>query len=176
MVSDNKSLGRFNLSGIEAAPKGTPQIEVSFSIDANGILKVSAKDKKTNKENTITIENNTSLSEEEIEKMIKDAEENREADNKKKDIVETKVRAESLVNQLEVAIKDQGDKMDAKQKEETEKQIKEINKLLEKEETEKLKIKLDEIDKLMQAAAQQNAGPQPKTDDDGTVEAEVKEK
>ena len=174
MVSDNKSLGRFNLSGIEAAPKGAPQIEVSFSIDANGILKVSAKDKKTNKENTITIENNTSLSEEEIERMIKEAEENREADNKKKDMVETKVRAESLVNQLEASIKEQGDKIDKKQKEETEKQIKEIKKLLEKNETEKLKSKLDEIDKVVQAAAQANT--QPKTNDDGTVEAEVKEK
>ncbi|MCK5806848.1 MAG: molecular chaperone DnaK [Mycoplasmataceae bacterium] len=176
MVSDNKSLGRFNLSGIEAAPKGTPQIEVSFSIDANGILKVSAKDKKTNKENTITIENNTSLSEEEIAKMIKEAEENREADNKKKDIVETKVRAESLINQLEASIKEQGDKMDKKQKEIAETQIKEIKELLEKEETEKLKAKLDEIDKAAQAFAQSKAQPKAKENKDGSVEAEVKEK
>ena len=111
--------------------------------------------------------------------MIKEAEENREADNKKKDIVETKVRAESLVNQLEGAIKEQGDKMDKKQKKETEKQIKDIKDLLEKDETKKLKKKLDEIDQAAQAFAQANQAnseQKPKENNDGTVEVEVKEK
>ena len=176
MANDNKSLGRFNLSGIEAAPKGVPQIEVSFSIDANGILKVSAKDKKTNKENTITIENNSSLSEEEINKMVKEAEENKEADNKKKEEVETKVRAESLVNTLERGLEEQKDKIDAKQKEETEKQIKEIKDLIAKNDTAALKTKLDEIDKMAAQFAQQAQAQGGHTKADGPVEAEVKEK
>ena len=174
MVSDNKSLGRFNLSGIEAAPKGVPQIEVSFAIDANGILKVTAKDKKTNKENTITIENNTSLSDEEIERMVKEAEANKEADTKKKEEVETKVRAESLIHQLEKAKDDEKNKMDDKQKKETDKQIKELKDLLEKKDTAKLKTKLDEIDAAAQAFAQQ--AQQAQKPADGPVEAEVKEK
>ncbi|TNK93765.1 molecular chaperone DnaK, partial [Mycoplasmopsis pullorum] len=121
MASDNKLLGQFNLSGIEPAPRGVPQIEVSFSIDVNGITKVTAKDKKTNQEQTITIENNSKLSEEEINRMVKEAEENREADAKRKEEVETIVRAETLVSQIEKANAEQGDKLDAKAKEESEK-------------------------------------------------------
>ncbi len=132
MAIDNKSLGQFNLAGIEPAPKGMPQIEVAFSIDANGILKVTAKDKKTNKEQSITIENNTSLSEEEINKMVKEAEENREADAKRKEEIETRVSAESLINQLEKGLKESGDKIDAKQKEKTTAEIKELKEMLEK--------------------------------------------
>ena len=179
MVSDNKNLGTFNLSGIEPAPRGMPQIEVSFSIDANGILKVGAKDKKTNKENTISIENNSSLSEEEIEKMIKDAEANKEADAKKKEEIEVKVRAESFVNQLEKNKKEQGDKIDVKQKEEIEKQIKEIKELIEKNNTKKLKEKLDEFEKMAQQFAQsqqQTSDQKPPSSKDGPLEAEVKEK
>lgn len=100
MASDNKMLGRFNLTGIEAAPRGVPQIEVTFSIDVNGITKVSAKDMKTQKEQTITIENSSKLSEEEIQKFIKDAEANKEADAKRKEEAETIVRAESLIDQV----------------------------------------------------------------------------
>ncbi len=184
MASDNKNLGRFALGGIESAPKGVPQIEVSFSIDANGITKVSAKDKKTNKETSITIENSSSLSEDEIEKMIKEAADNKVADEKRKDEVETTVRAESLINQLEKGIADQGDKVDKKQKEVTEKQIKEIKDLMEAKKTAELKTKLDEIEKAAQAFAQQAA--QQKRDEapseskgkpsEDTVEAEVKEK
>lgn len=182
MAADNNILGRFNLEGIEAAPKGTPQIEVSFSIDANGIIKVTAKDKKSNKENTITIQNNSSLSDEDVEKMIKDAETNKEADAKKKDEVETKVRAESLINQLEKAKETQGDKMDDKAKEETDKQIKELKDLLEKNDLENLKKKIEEFEKIAQAAAQQaqqaqSQGPNPTSDSqDAPIEAEVKEK
>ena len=177
MASDNKGLGMFNLSGIEPAPKGVPQIEVSFSIDANGILKVSAKDKKTNKENTITIENNTSLSEDEINKMVKEAEDNREADAKRKEEIEVKVKAESFVNQLEKNLEDNKDKIDAKQKKETEKQIKELKDLIKDNKTEELKKKLDEIEKMAQAfAAQQPGAQQAPKDDDSPIEADVKEK
>ena len=179
MVNDNKSLGRFNLGGIEAAPKGVPQIEVSFSIDANGILKVTAKDKKTNKENTITIENNTSLSEEEINRMIKEAEDNKAADEKKKTEVETLNRAESLVNLFEKQIAEQGDKLDPKQKEESEKQIKEIKDLMEKKDIDNLKIKLDQIEQVAQQFAQQQqagAQPNPQAADDADVEVKPEEK
>lgn len=184
MVSDNKTLGTFNLEGIEPAPRGVPQIEVSFSIDANGILKVTAKDKKTNKEQSITIENNTSLSDDEIEKMVKEAEENKAADAKKKEEVETRVRAETLINQLEKGIKEQGDKADKKQKEEAEKQIEELKKLLADNKTDELKKKLDEIEKAAAAFAeqfknQQQAQPEAKKakdSKDDVVEADVKEK
>ena len=181
MAHDNKSLGTFNLEGIEPAPRGVPQIEVSFSIDANGITKVTAKDKKTNKEQSITIENNTSLTEEEINKMVKDAEANKEADAKKKEEVEVRVRAESLINQLEKGLNDMGDKADKKQKEETQKQIDELKKLLEENKIEELKKKLDDIDKAAaafteQMKAQQGANPQQPDSKDDVVEADVKEK
>ena len=180
MARDNKELGNFNLEGIDPAPRGVPQIEVSFSIDANGILKVSAKDKKNNKEKSITIENNTSLSEDEIERMVKEAEENKAADAKKKDEVETKVRAESLINQLEKGLQEAGDKVDAKQKEETEKKIKELKDLLAENKTEELKKKLDEIDKAAAAFAQQyqqsQGQPQPADSKDDVVEGDIKEK
>ena len=178
MAADNKNLGRFNLQGIEPAQRGVPQIEVTFNIDANGILKVTAKDKKTNKEQSISIENNSSLSDEEIERMIKDAEKNKAADMKKKEEVETLVRAEALINQLEKGLNDKDAKLDEKQKKETEKQIKELKELMEKKEISKLKTKLDEIEKMAQQFAQQaQQGPTPKgPQNEETVEANVKEK
>ncbi|WKX02676.1 molecular chaperone DnaK [Candidatus Mycoplasma mahonii] len=186
MASDNKNLGRFSLGGIESAPRGVPQIEVTFSIDANGITKVNAKDKKTDKETSITIENASSLTEDEINQMIKDAEKNKDADAKRKDAVETDVRAESLINQLEKSLKDQEGKIDKKQKEQTEKQIKKLKDLKEAKKTAELKMKLDEIEKAAQAFAQQVAqqkrdSEKPKPKEKGkpgeeTVEAEVNEK
>ncbi len=179
MASDNKNLGQFNLTGIEAAPKGVPQIEVSFSIDANGITKVTAKDKKTNKEQTITIENSSSLKEEEIERMIKEAEENKEADKKRKDEADTRNRAESLINQLEAGLKAQGDKIDAKQKETTQKQIDEIKKLLEEEKFSELKTKLDQIESQAKQFAEQMKQQSQKADsgkDTDPIKGDVKEK
>ena len=181
MASDNKSLGNFNLEGIDPATRGVPQIEVSFSIDANGIIKASAKDKKSNKEQSITIENSSSLTEEEINKMVEEAEKNKAADNKKKEEVDVKVRTESLINQLEKGLKDQGNKVDKKHKEETEKQIKEFKDLLKDNKIEELKKKLDEIDKATQMFAQQAQAAQEKKEDkkdnkDDVVEGDVKEK
>ncbi|UWD34156.1 molecular chaperone DnaK [Mesomycoplasma molare] len=175
MAADNKVLGRFNLSGIEPAPKGVPQIEVSFSIDVNGITKVTAKDKKTNKEQTITIENSSSLSEEEIQKMIKEAEENREADAKKKEKVETLVRAEGLISQLEKSLSEQGDKVEASQKEMLTKQIDELKELVKEEKIDELKMKLDQIEQAAQAFAQQSANAQANSENDDTIKADVKE-
>ncbi|WP_322936216.1 molecular chaperone DnaK [Mycoplasmopsis cynos] len=161
MASDNKSLGQFNLGGIEPAPRGIPQIEVSFTIDVNGITTVTAKDLKTNKDATITISNSTKLSEEEIQKMIKEAEANKEADAKRKEEAETLVRAESLIDQIKKANAEQGDKLDAKTKEESEKLIKELQELIDKKDYATLKTKLDEVENMMRNfanfAAQQNA-------------------
>lgn len=176
MAADNKVLGRFNLSDIEPAPRGVPQIEVSFSIDVNGITKVTAKDKKTNKEQTITIENSGSLSEEEIQKMVREAEENREADAKKKEIVETTVRTEALVSQLEKSLTENSDKIDEKQKEITEKQIQELKDLLKDEKYDELKTKLDQIEQAAQAFAQNAANQSAASQDSDTFEAEVEEK
>ncbi|MCU4706845.1 molecular chaperone DnaK [Mycoplasma sp. CSL7503-lung] len=161
MAADNKTLGSFNLGGIEAAPRGVPQIEVTFSIDVNGITTVTAKDLKNNKDAKITISNSTKLTEEEIERMVKEAEANKEADAKKKEEVETIVRAESLIDQIKKANAEQGDKLDAKSKEESEKLIKELQELIDKKEISSLKEKLDQVENMMRDfanyAAQQNA-------------------
>jgi molecular chaperone DnaK len=131
MARDNKSLGNFQLSGIEPAPKGVPQIEISFNIDANGIMNVTAKDLKTNKEATITIKGSSALSEEEIQRMVKEAEENKEADEARKTAAETKHRAETLINSLEKGLNDEKAKdMPAEQKEAANKQVEELKTML----------------------------------------------
>ncbi|WP_170447255.1 molecular chaperone DnaK [Ruegeria arenilitoris] len=112
MAADNKILGQFNLEDIPPAPRGMPQIEVTFDIDANGIVSVSAKDKGTGKEQKITIQASGGLSEEDIEKMVKDAEENAEADRKRKELVEAKNQAESLIHATEKSIEEHGEKVD----------------------------------------------------------------
>ncbi|MGZ9756295.1 molecular chaperone DnaK [Mycoplasma sp. 4423] len=161
MASDNKTLGQFNLSGIEPAPRGVPQIEVSFTIDVNGITTVTAKDLKTNKDAKITITNSTKLSEEEIQRMVKEAEANKEADAKRKEEVETIVRAESLIDQIKKATAEQGDKMDEKAKAESEKLINELQELIDKKDIPALKTKLESVENVMRDfanyAAQQNA-------------------
>ena len=111
MAADNKSLGRFNLDGIPPAPRGTPQVEVSFDIDANGILTVKAKDKTTNKEQSIRIEGSSGLSEADIEKMRKDAEQNADADTKKRELVEAQNAADQVIYAAEKALREHGDKV-----------------------------------------------------------------
>lgn len=153
MAADNKILGQFNLEGIEPAPRGIPQIEVSFSIDVNGITKVTAKDKKTNKEQTITIQNTSNLSKEEVEKMVKEAEANREADQKKRREIEVTVRAEQTINQLEKVVSgEEIKKADPKQKEELEKELNSFKELLSKKSIDELETKLNEFDKKMAQA------------------------
>jgi molecular chaperone DnaK len=126
MAADNKSLGRFVLDGIAPAPRGLPQIEVTFDIDANGILNVSAKDKGTGKEQKITIKNATNLSEEEVERMRAEAEKNAEEDKKKKALVDKKNEAESLILQTEKTLKDAGDKVTDEEKKGIEEAVKEL--------------------------------------------------
>jgi molecular chaperone DnaK len=115
-VRDNKVLGQFNLEGIEPARRGTPQIEITLDIDANGILKVSAKDKKTSKENKITIKANSGLTEEEIERMVADAEANAEADAKAKAVVKARNSADAQVHQIRKQLTEVGDKITEEQK------------------------------------------------------------
>ncbi|GAW36442.1 chaperone protein DnaK [Roseovarius sp. A-2] len=112
MASDNKMLGQFNLENIPPAPRGMPQIEVTFDIDANGIVSVSAKDKGTNKEQKITIQASGGLSDEDIERMVKEAEENADADKARRELVESRNQAESLINSTEKSLEEHGDKVD----------------------------------------------------------------
>ena len=153
MAADNKTLGRFQLTNIPPAPRGVPQIEVKFDIDANGIVNVTAKDLGTNKEQSITITSSTNLSDEEIERMRKEAEENKEADKKRKEEADLKNEAEQLVFQTEKSLKDLGDKVDKKEKEEAEDLIKDLREALSKNDLDDIKAKKDKLqDKAMALA------------------------
>jgi len=130
MAAGNKGLGEFNLEGIPPSPRGTPQIEVTFDIDANGILHVGAKDKATGKENKITIKANSGLSEDEIEKMVRDAEANAEEDKRLKELAETRNQGDALVHSTRKALTEYGDKLDAGEKETIEAAVKELEEVL----------------------------------------------
>ena len=145
MASDNKTLGRFQLTNIPPAPRGVPQIEVTFDIDANGIVNVKAKDLGTNKEQSITITATNTLTDEEIDKMMKEAEANKEADEKKKKEADARNDAEQVVFMTEKAIKDLGDKVDAKDKEEAEKLMDDVKKALEGDDIEKINSAKDAL-------------------------------
>ena len=168
MAADNKLLGQFDLVGIPPAPRGMPQIEVTFDIDANGIVNVSAKDKATNKEQAIRIQASGGLSDADIEKMVKDAEANADADKRKKELVEAKNQGESLVHSTEKTLKEHGDKVSANEKSQIEEAVKALKSALEtdditsiKEKTEALmqaSLKLGEAMYKQQAEASQAAG------------------
>ena len=145
MAADNKLLGQFDLVGIPPAPRGTPQIEVTFDIDANGIVNVSAKDKSTGKEQQIKIQASGGLSDEEIDKMVKDAEANAETDKKKREEVDVKNQADSLVFQVEKNIKEHGDKISPEDKSKIEADLKDLKEALEKNEIETIKQKTQEL-------------------------------
>lgn len=183
MASDNKTLGRFQLTNIPAAPRGVPQIEVSFDIDANGIVNVKAKDLGTNKEQSITITSSTGLSDEEIDKMVKEAEANKEADSKKKEEADLKNEAEQLIFTTERSIKDLGDKIDSKDKEKAETEIKELKEALEKEDLEDIKSKKEKLNetamafatKVYEEAAKKAQEEQSKDSKDDNKDSDVKE-
>ena len=153
MAADNKTLGNFQLTNIPAAPRGVPQIEVTFDIDANGIVNVKAKDLGTNKEQSITITSSTNLSDDEIDKMVKEAEANREADEKRKEEADIKNEAEQLIFMTEKSIKDLGDKVDSKDKEKAEEEIKDLKEALEKNDIEDIKTKKDKLNETAMAFA-----------------------
>ena len=186
MASDNKTLGRFQLNNIPPAPRGIPQIEVTFDIDANGIVNVKAKDLGTNKEQSITITASTNLTEEEIQKMMKEAEANREADEKKKKEAEARNEAEQMIFASEKAIKELGDKVDTKEKEETESLINDLKKELEGNDVDKIKKATEKLNekamalgaKVYEEAAKKSQESQAseKKDDSEVVDAEFEEK
>ena len=153
MAADNKTLGRFQLTDIPPAPRGVPQIEVTFDIDANGIVNVKAKDLGTNKEQAITITSNTSLTDEEIEKMVKEAEANKEADEKRKEEADVRNEAEQMIFTTEKSIKDLEGKIDSKDKEKAENQIKELKEALEKNDIEDIKKKKEALTETAMAMA-----------------------
>ena len=130
MANDNKLLGQFNLEGISPAPRGIPQIDVAFDIDANGIVSVSATDKATGKEQKITIEASGGLSDEEIEKMIKEAESNAEEDKKIRELVDAKNQAEAIIHSSEKGVTDAGDKITDDEKKPVEEAIKELKEVI----------------------------------------------
>ena len=160
MAHDNKLLGHFQLSGIKPAPRGTPRIEVTFNIDVNGIVKVSAKDLDSQKEQEITISGSNGLSKEEIDRMMREAEANKEADSKRKEEVELKNKAEGYINSIDQALREKGDSIDPKQKEETQKLRDELKTALDNNDVNTLKSKIDDLEKAAayMQQAQANAG------------------
>ena len=187
MAADNKTLGNFQLTNIPAAPRGVPQIEVTFDIDANGIVNVKAKDKGTGKEQSITITSGGSLSDEEIDKMVKEAEENKAADEKRKEAADTRNEAEQAIFMTEKSIKELGDKAPKAEKEKAEAQIKELKEALEKDDTEDIKKKTESLSetamalgaKVYEEASKQAAAEENKEEDkkDNNVkDAEYEEK
>jgi molecular chaperone DnaK len=170
MASDNISLGRFHLTGIPPAPRGVPQVEVTFDIDANGIVNASAKDLGTGKEQSITISGSTNLSQDEIEKKIKDAETYAEEDKKNKEVIETKNQAESLVYNAEKTIKEHGDKVSAEDKKGMEKAIKELKESMKGDDISKIKSDIEKVQEevqkigtaIYQKVAQEQAAQQAK--------------
>lgn len=167
MAADNKTLGRFTLSGIAPAPRGIPQIEVTFDIDANGIVKVSALDKGTGKEANITITASTNLSEEEIEKAVKEAEKFAEEDKKRQEKIEVKNNADQVAYQTKKTLDELGDKVSAEDKATIESKLDELNKVKDGEDIEAIKKAMEDLNqafyaissKIYQQAGTQGADP-----------------
>lgn len=192
MAADNKTLGNFQLTNIPPAPRGVPQIEVTFDIDANGIVNVKAKDLGTNKEQSITITATNTLTDEEIDRMMKEAEANKEKDAKTKELADAKNDAEQVVFMTEKAIKDLGDKVSEDDKKEAEKLIEKVNKAIEKEDVDKIKEAKDKLlekanafaSKVYEEAAKANGGAENTSTedttedkkDDNVVDADYEEK
>ncbi len=185
MANDNKELGNFQLTGIAPARRGVPQIEVKFDIDANGIVHVSATDKGTGKEQSITIQNSSGLSEEEIDRMVREAEDNKEADEKRKEEIDLRNRAEGFIAQIDAMLEDNKDKMDANQAEETKKLRDDLQKSLDENNMDEVRTKLDALEKAAQAAGasmyeqqqtQDGAANNSTTNNDDVVDGEFTEK
>ena len=184
MANDNKELGMFKLDGIAPARRGVPQIEVTFDIDVNGIVHVSAKDKGTGKEQSITIQNTSGLSDEEIDRMVREAEEHKAEDEKRKEEIDLRNRAEGFIAQIDSMLADNGDKIDAKQKEETQKLRDDLQKSLDENDMDAVKEKLEALEKAASAQMYQQqsadpnagAGANNANNDDNVVDAEFEEK
>jgi molecular chaperone DnaK len=183
MAKDNKQLGLFKLDGIVPAPRGVPQIEVTFNIDVNGIVNVKAKDMKTQKEQSITIQNSTGLSDEEIDRMVKEAEANKAEDEKKRQDIETRNKAEQMINEIDKALAEQGDKIDENQKAQATALKDELKKALDANDMETLNTKMSELEQMAQQMAayqyQQSQGASQgdaSNNNDDVVDADFTEK
>ncbi len=182
MARDNKTLGLFKLDGIDRAPRGVPQIEVTFNIDVNGIVNVKAKDLKNNKEQSITIQNSTGLKQEEIDRMVKEAEANRAEDEKRRKEVETRNKAEQMINEIDKALAEQGDKIDDNQKAQATALRDELKTALDNNDMATLEAKMEELEKMTQQMAayayqqQQGGATNDQPQDDGVVDADFQEK
>ena len=189
IAAGNKALGEFNLEGIPPSPRGMPQIEVTFDIDANGILHVSAKDKGTGKENKITIKANSGLSEDEIQRMVKDAEANAEEDHRVAELAQSRNQADALVHATRKSLTEYGDKLEASEKEGIEAAIKELEDTLKDGDKAAIDAKVEALSTVsqklgekmyadmqaQQAAGQQQAADNAKPVDDNVVDADFKE-
>ncbi len=201
MAADNRTLGRFHLTDIPSAPRGVPQVEVTFDIDANGIVNVSAKDKGTGKSQKITITSSSGLSKEEVEKMQKDAEAHAADDKNKREIAEVRNEADSLVYQAEKMLKDAGEKVEADLKAKIEAGVKETKDAIAANDLNKMKSAKEKLQQAVmelgskayttagsgpagaasqpgpdaQAQAQEGAAEEPKKDDGKTVDADFEE-
>ena len=186
MANDNKQLGVFNLEGIAPAPRGMPQIEVTFDIDANGIVNVSAKDKGTGKEQKITIKSDGGLSEAEIEQMIKDAEANKDADKKKRELIDAKNQADGLINSTEKSLKEHGDKIETADKDAIEKAKTDLAEAIKSDNVNEINSKIEALGqaaqklgeaiyKAQQAESQSEPNTTESKQDDNVVDAEYEE-
>jgi len=187
MAADNKSLGRFILAGIPPAPKGIPQVEVTFNIDANGIIHVSAKDLATSKQQSITIDSSQKLSKEEVERMKNEAEQHAEEDKKRKETAEIRNNADSLVYSTEKILSEYGDKIDKETKDKVQKEIDELKLALKEDDIEKMKKKFEDLQKvsqeigtkmynqMQQEKAKSENAPEEKKDESDVVDAEIVE-
>ena len=189
IAAGNKALGEFNLEGIPPSPRGVPQIEVTLDIDANGILHVSAKDKGTGKENKITIKANSGLSEDEIQRMVKDAEANAEEDHRVAELAQSRNQADALVHATRKSLTEYGDKLEAAEKESIEAAIKDLEAVLKDGDKAAIDAKVEALStasqklgekmyadmQAQQAAGQQQAADNAKPVDDNVVDADFKE-
>jgi len=172
IARDNKLLGHFQLTGIKPARRGEPRIEVTFSIDVNGIVKVQAKDLDTQKEQEITISGSNGLSKEDIDRMVREAEENAEADNKRKEEVELRNKAEQYINSIDQALQEKGDSIDASQKEQTQKLRDELKTALDNNDMETLRNRISELEKAAEMMAQTPMGGQSQQASEGNQTAD----
>ena len=166
MAGDNMSLGRFRLDGIPAAPRGLPQIEVTFDIDANGILHVTARDKATGKEQKVTITASTNLNKNDIERMVEQAKQHQAEDSRRKELVEARNNADSIVYQVEKQVKELGEKLPADEKTRIEGKIAEVKDVTQKDDLQAIRNRTEELTQMLaavnsQASASGQAGPQP---------------
>jgi len=192
MAADNMSLGRFRLDGIPPAPRGVPQVEVTFDIDANGILNVNAKDKATGKEQSVTITATTNLNEDDIKKMVEEAAKNRTADEQRKELIELRNRGDSLAYQAEKLLKDMGEKVSADQRSKVESKVKDLREAIQGDDRSRIQKAIDALQSDLQAIGQaayqqqpgtsgqpgtQGGGPSGETggDDEDVVEGEYRE-